>query len=217
MCSPARKGIGWFVAGAASLLCSVSLLGVAQVRSQQVPSTITSTSTSKATGAPVSTPPGQPSKPPPLELDEDGPLHLDAPAPTRPVPPGSAQKLADNTACLVCHANFRKENLAATHASHAVSCTSCHGPSIAHRNDEANVIPPDRMFAAGSIDGSCARCHDGHDVEPRAVVQRFLEKSSKSTDMKSIECTSCHGEHHLAVRTVRWDRKTGKLLAGGKK
>ena len=45
------------------------------------------------------------------------------------------------------------------------------------------------------------------------VVERFLEKTSGHTDLKSLVCTSCHGEHRLPVRTVRWDRKTGKLVA----
>ena len=72
------------------------------------------------------------------------------------------------------------------------------------------------MFPVESIDSSCARCHEGHDVKPRTVVKRFLERSPKQTDPKSLVCTSCHGEHQLAVRTVRWDRKTGKLVSTGK-
>ncbi|MGO9915861.1 MAG: hypothetical protein ACLQIB_14295 [Isosphaeraceae bacterium] len=87
---------------------------------------------------------------------------------------------------------------------------------MAHRNDESNITPPDLMFPVESIDSSCARCHEGHDVEPRAVVNRFLERSPTQTDTKSLVCPSCHGEQHLAVRTVRWDRKTGKLVSTGK-
>ena len=165
----------------------------------------------KAAGPPRAT---APSKPPPLELDDAEPLRLD-PTP-RPASTATSKPIADNSSCLVCHANFRKEGLAATHASNAVSCAACHGPSVAHRNDEANVIPPDRMFPVESIDASCARCHEGHDVEPRAVVKRFLERSAKQNDLKSLVCTSCHGEHRMAVRTVRWDRKTGKLVSAVK-
>ena len=71
------------------------------------------------------------------------------------------------------------------------------------------------MFPTEAIDASCARCHEGHDVEPRQVVERFLETSGRH-DLKSLVCTSCHGEHRLAVRTVRWDRKTGKLVSAAK-
>ncbi|MFO0887752.1 MAG: cytochrome c3 family protein [Isosphaeraceae bacterium] len=152
-------------------------------------------------------------KPPPLELDADEPLLLEAPA----SPAAAKGKPAvDNSACLVCHVNFKKEALASSHAAHGVACSKCHGPSVAHRNDEANIIPPDVMFATEVIDGSCARCHDGHDVEPRAVIGKFLEKNPGTTDLSSLVCTRCHGEHRLSVRTVRWDRQTGKLLAGGK-
>jgi len=204
-----RNAAHWFGAAAAFLLTFLIVLGVASGRPQQAGGE----SKDKPAGKSAPSVQPAPSQPPPLELDEE-PLRLDSLE--KPGSLAAAKKTADNGACLVCHANFRKESLAATHASNSVSCSSCHGPSNAHRNDEANVIPPDHMFAAESIDSSCARCHAGHDVEPRAVVQRFLEKSSNQTDMKSLVCTSCHGEHRMAVRTVRWDRKTGKLVATGK-
>jgi hypothetical protein len=152
------------------------------------------------------------SKPPPLVLDEDEPLLLDAPRQPADRANTKTKPAADNTACLVCHANFKNEALASSHATQGLACTNCHGPSVAHRNDEANVIPPDVMFPTAAIDEACARCHDSHDVEPRVVIQRFLERSPGKTDIKSLVCTQCHGEHRLAVRTVRWDKQTGKLL-----
>jgi hypothetical protein len=72
------------------------------------------------------------------------------------------------------------------------------------------------MFATDVIDASCARCHEGHDVKPSAVVKLFLEKAPGQTDARSLVCTSCHGEHRMAVRTVRWNRKTGKLISAAK-
>ena len=210
MLSLARNASRWFGAAAAFFLTFLIVLGVAVGRPQQAGDE----SKDKPAGKAAPSVQAVPSKPPPLELDEEEPLRLDSLE--KPASPATSKKTADNSSCLVCHANFRKEGLAATHASNAVGCSSCHGPSIAHRNDEANIIPPDHMFAVESIDSSCARCHEGHDVEPRAVVKRFLERSPKPTDTKSLVCTSCHGEHHLAVRTVRWDRKTGKLVATGK-
>jgi hypothetical protein len=211
MLLPSRNAPRWVGAGAALFLTFLIMLSVATGRSQQVGGDSKDKAASKAAPSVQAAP----SKPPPLELDEGEPLRLDSPA--KPASPATSKKIADNSSCLVCHANFRKEGLAATHAASAVSCASCHGPSIAHRNDEANIIPPDLMFPVESIDSSCARCHEGHDVEPRAVVQRFLERSPRQTDPKSLVCTSCHGEHHLAVRTVRWDRKTGKLVSTGKR
>ncbi len=197
----------WLSTGAVFLLISVVLLGAVAGRPPQGSDKTKDSSGSKPAVPTV------PSKPPPLEIDDAEPLRLDS----AETPASSASKAgADNSACFVCHANMKKESLAATHASNAVGCTSCHGKSIAHRNDEANVIPPDIMFAHESIDTSCSRCHEGHDVEPRAVIQRFLEKSPKLTDAKNLVCTTCHGEHHLPVRTIRWDRKSGKLVSSGK-
>ena len=195
----------WFGAGAAVSLTFLIALGAARGRPQQA---------AGDSGKAVSSPQEAHSKPPPLELDDEEPLRLDSADKAASL--ATSQKIADNSSCLVCHANFRKEDLAATHASNAVGCASCHGPSLAHRNDEANIIPPDKMFAVESIDVSCARCHEGHDVQPSAVIKRFLERSPRQTDLKSLVCTSCHGEHRMAVRTVRWDRKTGKLVSTAK-
>jgi hypothetical protein len=204
--------------GAALVMASLAALGLGTGRSQQVAGTASGRTDVKA-------PPSRPdaasparspaAKPPPLEMDEDEPLLLDSPA--RSIEPTKGEKAADNSSCLVCHANFRKEELASTHASHSVRCVSCHGPSVAHRNDEANIIPPDIMIAAEKLDASCGRCHAGHDVEPRAVVARFLEKSSGQMDLKNLVCTNCHGQHRLSVRTVRWDKRTGRLLSGSPK
>jgi hypothetical protein len=155
-----------------------------------------------------------PSRLHPLEIDTAEPLRLVSVA--HRTDPGMPRKSADNSSCLVCHANFREEELASAHESHGVGCASCHGPSTAHRNDEANIIPPDIMVPAEKLDASCTRCHGSHDVEPRAVVARFLERCASHVDLKSLVCTTCHGEHRLSVRTVRWDRKTGKLVSGGK-
>lgn len=207
---PSRYIPRWFGAGAALVFTFLIALCVTTSRSQPVGDDTKDKSDRKA----VSSAQQSPSKPPPLVLDDEEPLRLDSVA--KPASPAMSKTVADNSSCLVCHANFRKEALAASHASNAVSCTSCHGPSIAHRNDEANIIPPDHMFPAGSIDASCAKCHDAHDVPPRAVIQRFLEKSPRPTDLKSLVCTSCHGEHRMAVRTVRWDKKTRKLVSTGK-
>ncbi len=210
MLSLSRNASRWFGTAAAFFLTFLIVLGVATGRPQQAGGE----SRDKPAGKAAPSVPTAPSKPPPLELDEEEPLRLDSLE--KPASPATSKQTADNSSCLVCHANFRKEGLAATHASNAVGCSSCHGQSTAHRNDEANIIPPDQMFAVESIDSSCSRCHAGHDVEPRAVVKRFLEKSPTQTEMKSLVCTSCHGEHRMAVRTVRWDRKTGKLVATGK-
>ena len=71
-------------------------------------------------------------------------------------------------------------------------------------------------FPVESIDSSCARCHEGHDVEPRAVVKRFLERSRHKPTRRAWCAQAAMASIISAVRTVRWDRKTGKLVSTGK-
>lgn len=151
--------------------------------------------------------------PPPLVIDRSAPLLLETPAelprdPWAPVQPRGA----DNSACYVCHANYEKESLAEVHRKANVGCVKCHGPSLAHRNDEDNVVPPDVMYWPERIDASCAECHLKHNAPARDVLARWLERCPEKTDPQAVVCTDCHGDHRLNFRTVWWDRKTGDLV-----
>jgi hypothetical protein len=119
---------------------------------------------------------------------------------------------ADNSACYVCHGNYDGEELALIHAKEDVGCIECHGESLAHRDDEDNVTPPDVMYPADKIEEKCAECHDSHDVSAREVIVRWQERCPKKTNPKELVCTDCHGQHRLKLRTVRWDKKTRKLI-----
>ena len=122
------------------------------------------------------------------------------------------QPEADNQACFVCHANYDGEELAEQHAKANVGCADCHGASTAHRNDENNITPPDRMYWAEAIDPGCVPCHGTHDAPARTVIARWQERSLAKKDVKEMVCTDCHGEHRLNRRSVRWDKRTGKLI-----
>lgn len=122
--------------------------------------------------------------------------------------------LADNSACLACHGNYREEELVALHAKSNVGCVKCHGESLAHRNDENHAAPPDKMYPAASIDKACADCHDYHDASARTVLTRWRERCSEKTDPATVVCTDCHGQHRLAHRTVRWNKETRGLIPG---
>ena len=159
--------------------------------------------------------------PPPLVIDKDAPLLLDEPPESEKHSPASTTRaLADNMACFVCHANYREESLASEHAAKNVGCVDCHGPSYAHRNHENNTTPPDRMYPADKIDQACRKCHTTHDVPPEKVIARWQSGRRKAgpdkTNTEATVCTDCHGDHRLRLRTVRWDKKTGKLLRSGK-
>lgn len=118
----------------------------------------------------------------------------------------------DNTACYVCHGNMDGEELVVSHGKEGTSCIDCHGASLAHRNDEDNITPPDKMYAPEDIDAMCGKCHDMHEAPARDVIERWQERCAAKTNPKEIICTDCHYHHRLAFRTVKWDKKTGALI-----
>ncbi len=147
--------------------------------------------------------------PPPLKVDKSAPLLLDEPK-TKPAEKADGP-VADNSACHVCHTNYQEESLAVSHAKADVGCVKCHGVSMAHRNDENNTTPPDKMYPSGRIETMCEECHETHDAPAKKVLTRFRERCP-GKDITQVLCTDCHGEHRLKLRTVQWDKATGKLL-----
>ena len=155
----------------------------------------------------------EPSHVPPLVVDKNAPLLLDEPAERQThSPAATADALTDNFACFVCHANYKAEPLVGWHAAVNLGCVTCHGKSYAHRNDENNTTPPDIMYPVDEIDRSCRKCHTTHNVPAAKVIVRWQQRRSNKTHLKIIVCTDCHGTHRLKLRTVQWDKKTGKLL-----
>ncbi len=153
------------------------------------------------------------SSPPPLVVDSDTPLLLDEPTQEQLDSAAiTTQAAVENATCFVCHTNYRFEALAGDHAKVNIGCAVCHGRSLAHKNDENNTTPPEKMYPADKIDSFCQGCHDSHDVPAGKVVALWVERYPDKTDSGMIVCTDCHGEHRMKVRTVIWDKKTGKLL-----
>jgi hypothetical protein len=118
----------------------------------------------------------------------------------------------DNSSCYVCHGNMDGEELVVSHGMEGTSCIDCHGASLAHRNDEDNITPPDIMYASEGVDPMCGKCHDIHEASARKVIERWQERCPAKTDPKQIICTDCHYQHRLAFRSVQWDKKTGALM-----
>ena len=118
-------------------------------------------------------------------------------------------RAADNSFCYVCHMNYDGEELARIHEQVGVGCAKCHGPSFEHSSDENNITPPDIMFPKERVNLACMECHSKDNIAGQVAHQPFLSRST--TD--EAYCTDCHGsKHSIAVRTVRWDKTTGKLL-----
>ena len=143
---------------------------------------------------------------PPLSLEG----YLDEKLPEAPAK--TVKLKVDNSACYVCHANYDGEEMVVDHGIEKIGCIDCHGKSYAHRNDEDNITPPDKMYPLEEVDKMCADCHDTHDAPARKVIQRLQERCPEKTSPAQIVCTDCHYQHRLDRRTVRWDKKTGKLL-----
>ena len=182
---------------------------------------------------------------PPLVIDTSATLLLDEPGEEQQALAAANTRAAnENTACFVCHANYKTEFLANSHAKVNISCFNCHGESSAHQNDENNITAPGTMYPADKIDPFCQSCHKVHNISSRKIIASFLKKKSEGantsclgqdchesddippekvvtrwkelalgeTDPDKIVCTDCHGEHRMKVRTIIWDKKSGKLL-----
>ena len=108
---------------------------------------------------------------------------------------------ADNSACLDCHLDFADEPIVATHLEHGFGCTACHGESVAHGEDEANVIKPDVLFGRSQVDSLCTLCHDAHKADNQ--YNEFMKEwrgQRRPTGVMLLDdptCTDCHGQHIL--------------------
>ena len=117
---------------------------------------------------------------------------------------------APDTACFVCHDNFRKEKLSRKHRARddddeddehlkpaklrpkRNGCAGCHGPSLAHRSDEDNVTAPDLMYTRGEVGAACLRCHLPHKPEPHR------DDKQPGPLPPNPACTDCHGSHRAS-------------------
>jgi hypothetical protein len=147
----------------------------------------------------------------PLTVDKSAPLLLDEPTSDQSggaTSPSLTRKLI----CHDCHADFLQDSLSVVHAKQDIACTSCHGLSEAHSGDEENITPPQIMYARGDIAGKCRQCHKTHNATADAVITRWQQRDLQRLKPAELACTDCHGEHRMRVRTVLWDKHTGKLL-----
>lgn len=123
---------------------------------------------------------------------------------------------ADNSYCLVCHLSYETEKLTQGHEAAGVGCATCHGESAKHSGDEDGLTPPDKMFAPSETDGFCLSCHPKEKVLAKDK-QKKNEYHKDVFDPKAeshLFCTECHAQKHkMEVRTRKWNKKTGKLLA----
>jgi len=116
------------------------------------------------------------------------------------VRPGPVRQ-ADNSACLDCHLDFADEMIVSVHLKQGFGCTACHGESVAHGEDEANVTKPDVLFGRTQITPFCELCHESHksDEKYNEFMQEWRGRRRPSGVMllDDATCTDCHGRHVL--------------------
>jgi len=163
--------------------------------------------------------PGRAGGLPPLVVDADAPLLLAGPPDIENLSTSATTRAAgQNAACFVCHANYQDEALVAWHAAADVGCAECHGKSYPHCNDENHRTPPDKMVPPDEIRAFCDKCHPAHDVPAEKLSERRIQRGLNVNNDQALVCTDCHGDHRLTRRSVRWDKKNGRLIrpdAGG--
>ncbi len=115
-----------------------------------------------------------------------------------------------NDPCYVCHMPFIEEPLSVVHAKVAVWCGTCHGPSMAHVEDEnIGATPADVGFKKDQVDRMCSGCHDPQEHRPltqQTRRQRLAEGQKAQRQIKRSKikatglCTDCHGHHWIPPR-----------------
>jgi len=129
-----------------------------------------------------------------------------------------AASFVANPFCKACHVDFDEDILAMTHKAAGIGCERCHGESLRHRSDEANITPPEIMYPKERINPACMMCHPRHEIRQveshRPILEANLSVLETPPDEHSGKyCTDCHGrEHRMKVRTIRWDKCTGGLV-----
>ncbi len=131
----------------------------------------------------------------------------------------SAASFVANPFCKACHVDFDEEKLVVSHKAAGIGCERCHGESLRHRSDEANITPPELMYPKERINPTCMMCHPRHEIQRVESHRPILEANLSVLETAPPDeharryCTDCHGsEHRMKVRTIRWDKCTGKLV-----
>lgn len=102
-----------------------------------------------------------------------------------------AQAAAKNEECFVCHIDYEREELTLTHQAQGVSCATCHGPSVAHIDDEDRKTAPDHIIAHHRVASFCRGCHT--DIGEACPSAEPPERGREQA------CTECHGKHQLEL------------------
>lgn len=90
--------------------------------------------------------------------------------------------------CDACHQAEARDLRGAKHFANSMRCTTCHGPSKAHRADRSGATPPDIVFSGVAIDYRCSQCHqdDCRHAQTEGPLRAGVGRKT---------CADCHHAH----------------------
>jgi len=121
---------------------------------------------------------------------------------------------ACNAECVLCHKDFKTEELAARHADAGIGCIGCHGTSAAHVHDDLNLTPPDVLYGRTEVMPFCTKCHLTHGASlARDAFFRTWQGKRRPNGRLILEnaiCTDCHGTHVVLPPDKKAELQTGQ-------
>jgi hypothetical protein len=111
--------------------------------------------------------------------------------------------------CKACHSEITTDFLSHPHAKALLSCDTCHGESVRHRESGGGTAP-DRVAAPDQVPALCGTCHDhavANATGPAATLLSQYQSSkhgifvAERSKVRAPHCTTCHGAH--APRAAR--------------
>jgi hypothetical protein len=107
--------------------------------------------------------------------------------------------------CKPCHSEITTDFLSHPHAKAALSCDTCHGESVRHR-ESGGGADPDRVAAPDQVPALCGACHDHAVAAATGAAKTLLSQYESSkhgvflaerSKVRAPHCATCHGEHRL--------------------
>jgi hypothetical protein len=116
--------------------------------------------------------------------------------------PASAQQPVHEL-CQPCHSEITTDFLSHPHAKASLSCDTCHGESVRHRESEGGT-DPDRVAAPDQVPALCGTCHDHPVPDAAGPAKTLLSQYQASkhgvfvaerSKVRAPQCSTCHGAH----------------------
>lgn len=107
--------------------------------------------------------------------------------------------------CKACHSETTTDFRNHPHAKAGLSCDTCHGASVAHR-ESGGGSDPERVAAPDEVPALCGTCHDKPAASIAGSAATLLSQYQASkhgvfvaerSKVRAPNCATCHGAHGL--------------------